>query len=396
MTTEPRPSIHLLPGHAKRLRRGHPWAYSNEVRMDAEARALPPGGIVRVVDEDGKALGCATFNPHSLIAARLLAADPDRTIDRGFFRARLEAALALRARLFEAPYYRLVHAEGDNLPGLAIDRYGDVIAVQANTAGMDRLLPELLAAIEELFAPRAVVLRSDSPVRAHEGLERHVRVALGTLDAPVEVREDDARWLADVLTGQKTGWFFDQRESRAFVARLGGGRVLDLYSYCGGFGVRAALAGADSVIAVDRSEPALALGERSAELSGVAARCRFVRAEAFAEMARLAAADERFDVVVADPPSFAKTRKELKPGLRGYRKMTRLAAHLVAPGGFLFVASCSHNVEADAFAEEVRRGLGDARRSGCVVRAAGAGPDHPRHPALPETAYLKSLTLRLD
>jgi 23S rRNA (cytosine1962-C5)-methyltransferase len=397
MSTEPRPSIHLLPGCAKRLKHGHPWAYSNEVRMDAEAKALASGSVVRLVDGDGKALGCATFNPHSLIAARLLAADPDTAIDGEFFRARIEAAAALRARLFDEPFYRLVHAEGDRLPGLVIDRFGDAFAVQANTAGMERLLPELLAVLDSLYAPRAVVLRSDSPARDREGLERNVHLASGALDGPVEVHEDGARLLADPLTGQKTGWFFDQRNSRSFVARLGGGgRVLDLYCYCGAFGVRAAMAGAKHVLAIDRSEPALALGERAAEINGVAARCRFVRAEAFAEMTRLAGVGEAFDVVVADPPSFVKSRKELKPGLRGYRKMTRLAAGLVAPGGYLFVASCSHNVEPAAFAEAVRRGLVDAGRGGSVVRAAGAAPDHPSHPALPETAYLKSLALRLD
>ena len=397
MSTQSRPSIHLLPGHAKRLRHGHPWAFSNEVRMDAAAKALPPGGVVRVLDGGGEALGCATFNPHSLIAARLLSADPDAAIDRGFFRARLEAAAELRERLFDGRDYRLVHAEGDRLPGLAIDRFGDVLAVQANSAGMDRLLPELSAALDELFAPRAVVLRSDSPARALEGIERYVRVASGALDGPVEVREEGVRCLADPVEGQKTGWYYDQRDSRSFMARLGGGgRVLDLYSYSGGFGLRAAAAGAAQVIAVDRSEAALALGERAAALNGVAARCRFVRAEVFAEMARLAAAGERFDVVVADPPSFVKSRKDLKPGLRGYRKLTRLAAALTAPGGYLFVASCSHNVAADAFAEAVRRGLVDADRSGRVLRTAGAAPDHPQHPALPETGYLKSMVLRLD
>ncbi len=365
--------------------------------MDAAAKALPPGGVVRVLDGAGEALGCATFNPHSLIAARLLSADPDAAIDRGFFRARLEAAAELRERLFDGRDYRLVHAEGDRLPGLAIDRFGDVLAVQANSAGMDRLLPELSAALDELFAPRAVVLRSDSPARALEGIERYVRVASGALDGPVEVREEGVRCLADPVEGQKTGWYYDQRDSRSFMARLGGGgRVLDLYSYSGGFGLRAAAAGAAQVIAVDRSEAALALGERAAALNGVAARCRFVRAEVFAEMERLAAAGERFDVVVADPPSFVKSRKDLKPGLRGYRKLTRLAAALTAPGGYLFVASCSHNVAADAFAEAVRRGLVDADRSGRVLRTAGAAPDHPQHPALPETGYLKSMVLRLD
>ena len=397
MSNPDRPTVHLMTGHAKRLRQGHPWAFSNELRMDAEAKALPPGSVVRVLDAGGEALGCAIFNPHSLIAARLLTNDPDAVIDRAFFRARLEAAAALRARLFDAPYYRLAHAEGDRLPGLVIDRFGDVFAVQANSAGMDRLVPELLAALDEMFSPRAVVLRSDSPARTQEGLERSVSVASGALDAPVEVQEDGVRYLADLVEGQKTGWYFDQRSSRSFIARLGGaGRVLDLYSYSGGFALRAAATGARHVVAIDRSEAALALGERSAELNGVAARCRFVRAEAFAEMARLAADGERYDVVVADPPSFVKSRKDLKPGLRGYRKMTRLAAALTAPGGYLFVASCSHNVEPQAFAEAVRRGLADAGRSAGVLRAAGAAPDHPQHPALPESAYLKSLTLRLD
>ncbi len=397
MPAETRPSIHLLPGRAKRLRRGHPWIYSNEVRMDAEAKALPAGGLVRVRDTSGEALGCATFNPHSLIAARILSADGEAAIDPAFFRARLETAAALRQRLFDGPFYRLVHAEGDGLPGLVIDRFGDVFAVQANSAGMERLMPHLLAALAELFTPRAVVLRADGPVRAVEGLERYVRVADGALDGPAEVVEGNVRFLADPVAGQKTGWYFDQRDSRAFVAGLGGGcRVIDLYSYAGGFALRAAAAGADHVVAVDRSQAALALGELSAASAGVTGRCRFVCAEAFAETQRLAAAGERFDVVVADPPSFVKSRKELKRGLKGYRKLTRLAAALVTPGGLLFVASCAHNVTAEDFAEVVRRGLVDAGRDGRVLRAAGAGADHPQHPALPETAYLKSLLLQLD
>ncbi|MEE8532353.1 MAG: class I SAM-dependent rRNA methyltransferase [Alphaproteobacteria bacterium] len=391
------PSIHVLRGHARRLRHGHPWAYSNELRMDDDARALAPGSIVRLVDAGGEAIGCATFNPHSLIAARLIAHDAEQAIDGAFIRTRLEAAAGLRACLYDAPYWRLVHAEGDGLPGLVIDRFGDVFVCQPNTAGAERLMPDLLAALDAMFAPRAVVLRADSPMRTLEGLERHVRLAAGALEGAVDVEEGALRLLADPLEGQKTGWYFDQRESRSFVARLaGGGRMLDVYGYSGAFALHAAAAGAAQVIVVERSQAALALGERAAELNGVAARASFVRAEAFAEMARLAKAGERFDVVVADPPSFVRSRKELKPGLRGYRKMTRLAAALVAPGGYLFVASCSHNVAADAFAEAVGRGLVDSERGGRILRAAGAAPDHPQHPALPETAYLKSLLLQLD
>ena len=397
MSSTARATVHLLPSHAKRLRQGHPWVYSNELRIDAQAKALPAGDIVRIVDAGGAPLGCATFNAHSLIAGRLLSRDVDAAIDAGFIGARIEAALALRERLFDTPFYRLVHAEADGLPGLIVDRYDDVFVCQPNTAGMTRLFADLLAALEARFSPRAVVLRGDSPARTREGLEPESRVAAGALDGPIELVEDGVRFLADLAEGQKSGWYFDQRDSRAFIARLATGRrLLDVYSHSGGFALAAAARGAARVTAVDRSQAALDLGARSAELNGLATRCGFVCAEAFGEMERLGDAGERFDLVVVDPPSFVKSRKDIKPGLRGYRKMARLAARLVTPGGVLFAASCSYNAAADAFAEAVRRGLTDARREGVILRAAGAAPDHPQHAALPETAYLKSLTLRLD
>ncbi|MFP6741074.1 MAG: class I SAM-dependent rRNA methyltransferase [Alphaproteobacteria bacterium] len=397
MSHPDRPTIHLMPGHAKRLRLGHPWAYSNELRMDDEAKALAPGTVVRVVDPGREVLGCATFNPHSLIALRMLARQSDTDIDAGFFRDRLSAARDLRDRLVKAPHYRLIHAEADNLPGLAIDRFGDVFVCQVNSAGMERLIPDLLAALHELFDPRAVVLRGDSPVREFEGLDSRIEVIAGALEGTVETEEYGVRFIADPLAGQKTGWFIDQRENRHFVAGLANGAtMLDVYSYAGGFGIAAAMAGATQVTCLDRSESALASAARAADLNGVAARCSFERGEAFAEMEHRAKAGERYDVVVADPPSFVKNRKGIKAGLRGYRKMTRLAAALVAPGGFLFVASCSHNAEVPAFAEAVSRGIADADRSGRILRAAGAAPDHPNHPALPESNYLKSLTLQLD
>ena len=392
-----RPVVRLLSGHVRRPRRGHPWIYSNEIAMDAAARAIGPGAVVRIADAGGGMLGCATFNPRSLIAARLLSRDAGEAIDAAFLRRRINAAAALRARLFERPHYRLVHAEGDRLPGLVIDRFDDVFVCQANTAGMARLLPAITEALEALFVPRAVVLRADTPVRALEGLDAESRVLAGAIDGPVAVEDGGLRAFADVIEGQKTGWYFDQCANRGFVADLApGARMLDLYAYAGGFALRAAAAGASEAIAVDRSEPALDLGRRAAAENGLGDRCRFVRAEAFAEMARLASEGERFDIVVADPPSFVKNRRVLKPGLRGYRKLARMAAALVAPGGFLFIASCSHNVAADAFAEAVRQGLHDAERGGRILRASGAGPDHPQHSALPESAYLKALTLQLD
>jgi len=390
-----RPALTLGKGHSRRLRAGHPWVFSNEIEMTTETRQWTPGGLVTLVDAGGERLGVATFNPHSLIAARLLSRDPATVIDRGFLAGKLRAALALRDALFGRPFYRLIHSEADGLPGLVIDRFGDVLAIQANTAGIERLLPDLLAVLDDLLAPKAVMLANDSPVRVHEGLTLEHRLASGVLDGPVELEENGVRFVADLQDGQKTGWFYDQRDNRAAVARLcPGRRMLDVYTYAGGFAVQAAVAGASEVIAVDRSETSLALASRAAELNGVP--LALARAESFAEMERLAAAGEKFGVVVVDPPAFVKSRKDLAAGAKGYRKMTRLAAALVEPGGFLFCASCSHHMPVEDFATETARGLGQAGRSGRILRAAGAAADHPIHPWLPESAYLKSLIYQLD
>ncbi len=385
-----RPVVTLLPGGHRRAEGGHPWIYSNEVAIDATAKALVPGTLVTLRRADERLFGVAMFNPHTLIAARLLDRDAGRAINKRFFARRLERALRLRERLHDRPYYRLVHAEVDGLPGLVVDRFGAVLVVQANTAGMDRLLTVIIDALRDLLAPDAIVLRNDSPARSLEGLGLETGVALGTIDGPVTIAENGMRFEADVLTGQKTGWFFDQRDNRAFIAGLAGGeRVLDLYCYGGGFAVAAACRGAASVLGVDSSAAALSLATVSAQQNDVGEKCEFRRGDVFAEAAALA-------VVIADPPAFARTRRDVPAALRGYRKLARLAAQLTAPTGFLFLASCSYNVSAADFAEAVRRGLADAGRSARILRSTGAGPDHPVHPALPESAYLKALTLTLD
>ena len=390
-----RPSVRLRRGHGARLKRGHPWVYSNEIDMDAEAKAIPAGSLVRLLAPSGVPMASAFFNPHSLIAARVLSPDADTEIDATFLRARLEAASKLRARYCDIAYCRLVHAEADGLPGLTVDRYGDVVVCQVNTAGMERLIPELTRALGELFTPRAVVLRADSRVREHEGLTSYVSIAAGAIKAPVEAHEGGLRFPVDPLAGQKTGWFYDQRDNRQFVAALAQGcSVLDVFCHSGGFGLAALAAGARSAVFVDNSQAGLDQAARAADWQGVVEKCAFVRAEAFAEMARRAG--ETFDLVIADPPAFVASRKSLKPGLKGYRKMTRLAAALVAPSGILVVSSCSHLVTSEDFAQQVSRGLTDAGRTGRVLRTAGAAADHPHHAALPETAYLKCLTLQLD
>jgi 23S rRNA (cytosine1962-C5)-methyltransferase len=392
-----RPSVTLLAGRHRRAEAGHPWIFSNEVAMDAAAKALAPGSLVTLRRADGSPLGVAMFNPHTLLAARLFDRDTARPIGRRFLARRIGRALKLRERLFDMPFYRIVHAEADGLPGLVVDRFGAVLVVQSNAAGMARLEPVVLDALGELLRPETIVLRNDSPARGLEGLASETRVASGALDGPVAVHENGAVFRADLLGGQKTGWFFDQRDNRRFLASLArGARVLDLYCYTGGFAVQAARGGAAAVLGIDRSEPALALAIEAAELNGVGGTCSFRRGEAFAEAGGLATKDERFDIVIADPPAFAKSRKDAPAALRGYRKLARLAASVTAGGGILFIASCSFHVGAAEFAEAVRRGLADAGRAGRIVRLAGADADHPVHPALPETAYLKTLTLALD
>ena len=390
------PDIFLKPGGDRRLKGGHPWVYSNEIRMDDAAKALPPGGLARLHRVDGKPLGVGTFNPHALICFRRFGG-PRTAVGPALLAERLGQALTLRERLFDAPYYRLVHAEADGLPGLVVDRFGDVAVLQTGTMGMEGLLPDVLAALDALLAPRAMVVRNDGAARSFENMERYVRVEKGELDGPVEIRDGDLVFFGDPLEGQKTGWFFDQRDNRRFVAGLARGtRMIDVYSYGGGFGLHAAAAGAASVRIIDSSEAALALAKRAAEHNGLTDRVTLTKAEAFAELDRLGEDGERFGVVNCDPPAFVKSKKDLKAGLKGYRKLAALAARLVEPQGFLSVASCSHNVSTDQLTAEIAAGIGRAGRTGRIIRTAGAAPDHPVHPQLPETAYLKSVVIALD
>ena len=253
----------------------------------------------------------------------------------------------------------------------------------------------MLAALEVVLAPRVIVLRNDTPARALEGLDTHVRAVKGEIPARLALEENGMRYFADLGQGQKTGWYYDQRDNRAFMAGLAKGRsVLDAYSYAGGFALKAAQAGAREVVALDSSAPALALGEEAAAANKLSARIRFVKADVFEELERLAAAGETFDVVIADPPPFVKARKDLEPGAKAYRKLARLAAAVTAPGGFLLLASCSHNMPPDRFALECAIGIARAGRQAALLRQAGAAPDHPVHPMLLETAYLKTSGLR--
>ena len=383
----------ILP-KGRRARGGSPWIFSNEIRMDEVAKSIAPGAVVNVRGEDGRAFGTGYFNPKSLIAVRLLAEECDVAIDAAFFAKRLKRALTLREAFYDKPFYRLFHAEGDGVPGLVIDRFDDTLTVQIGTAGMEKQQEAIMMALEQVLKPRTVLLRADSPSRSLEGLDPSVKMAKGE-GHRIAVEENGVRYIADLQEGQKTGWYYDQRDNRAFIATLAKGKsVLDAYSYTGGFGIAAAKAGAKEVVCLDSSAPALALAEESARANGVSIQA--VKADVFEELERLKTAAEKFDIVVADPPPFVKSKKDLEPGAKAYRKLARRAADVTAPGGFLLIASCSHNIPPERFAAECAQGLLRAGRRAALLRQAGAGADHPVHPLLPESAYLKVLVYALD
>ena len=392
-----RPKVTMRHGTEKRLTGGHPWAYSNEIEMTEAAKALPPGTLVTLIRADKRPLGAALFNPHSLIAARILSRDATAEINQRFFEKRLQRALRLRERLIGAPYYRLVHAEADGFPGAVIDRFGENVVVELNSAGMDLLAEPLIAAVDAVVKPKSILLRGEGAARQSEGLTPMTRFAKGEIAGPIELLENGVKFLADPAGGQKTGWFYDQRDNRALMARFAkGASFLDLYSYTGGFGIQAAVAGASSVLAIDRSEAALDLLRKAAALNGVDNRAAVQRGEAFEALETLLNEKRRFDIVSADPPAFVKSKKDFHVGSKAYRKLARLACQAVEPGGLLFIASCSHNMPADEFAQQVARGIHEGGRSARQLYATGPAPDHPVHPFLPESAYLKALVLQID
>jgi len=395
-TQTARPTVKLRPGKGRRLAGGAPWAFADEIAMDRRTKNLAPGTLVRLAEGD-RPLGLAAFNPAGTIAARLLDPDPEAEIGAGWFKARIGHALALREVLFDAPFYRLIHAEGDHLPGIVADRFGDTLVLQPNAAWAEHLLEPLSSALLEVAGAGNLVVNATSRARKLEGLEEYLKVTRGSVDALIPVPMNGATYLADVTAGQKTGLYYDQRPNHAFVARLAkGAAVLDVFTHVGGFALASLAAGAAGALAVDSSAPALALAEQGAKLTSVAERLTTRRADAFDALQALAGEAACFDIVICDPPSFAPNKGALANGLRAYERLARLAASLVSPGGWLVLCSCSHAADPDSFHRANARGIARAGRAAALVHSGRAGPDHPSHTALPETSYLKALFYRLD
>ena len=392
------PVVRLIPkAEARAIRHGFPWVYTNELVTDRRTRNLTPGTIARLEDANRVPMGVVTVNPASKIICRMLDQDPEAVIDQAWFAARLKRALAHRARLYAEPYYRLVHAEADGLPGVIIDRFGDLVVIQPNAAWADLLIGDLVAALQDVTGVTTVVMNGTGRARTLEGLEEKTEILVGDApDGPVPVPMNGATYMADVMGGQKTGLFFDQRPNHAFVASLSkDARVLDMFSHVGGFGLAALAADAASVLAVDGSAPALELAEQGAAAMKVSDRFVTRKGDAFDVLAALAEEDETFDLVVCDPPAFAPSKPTLEAGLRAYERIARLAAPLVADGGYLILCSCSHAADLTRFRNASARGIGRGGRRGQIIQTGFAGPDHPLMPHLAESGYLKALTFRL-
>ncbi|MDO9524247.1 MAG: class I SAM-dependent rRNA methyltransferase [Gemmobacter sp.] len=393
-----RPTVRLRPkAEARAIRHGFPWVYADELVTDRRTQGLAPGVLAVLEDVDRTPLGLVTVNTASRIIARMLDRDPDAVITQDWFATRIARAAALRDRLFDAPFYRLIHAESDGLPGVVIDRFGDTAVVQPNAVWAEEHLDMLVAALVAVTGVRNVVKNGSGRARGLEGLPEETLLVMGAVSGPVPVPMNGAVYMADVVGGQKTGLFYDQRPNHAFAARLAqGARVLDMFSHVGGFGLAALAGGAATALAVDGSAPALALAVQGAQAMGMSDRFATRLGDAFHTLEALGDEGQVFDLVVCDPPAFAPAKPALEAGLRAYERVARLAAPLVAPGGYLVLCSCSHAVDLTAFRNACARGIGRAGRKGQILHTGFAGPDHPMLPQLAESGYLKALFFRLD
>ncbi|HSB97287.1 MAG TPA: class I SAM-dependent rRNA methyltransferase, partial [Spongiibacteraceae bacterium] len=385
------PPLFLNPNAERRLRAGHVWIYSNEIdNARSPLKQFESGQQVMVHSSNGKAVGIAYINPHTLISARLISRD--HPLDKSLLVHRIKIALALRERLFAEPYYRLIYGDSDGLSGLVVDRFGDYLVVQINTAGMERVLDDIVTALCQVLKPQGILLKNDSRVRASEELPEYVKVAFGEVPEQVELIENGCRFAAPVYHGQKTGWFYDHRNARARLAAYSKGRrVLDVFSYIGGWGIQAALGGASEVTLLDSSASALQLAQHNAELNGVGDKVKTLEGSAFDVLKNLHDAEERFDTIILDPPAFIPRRKDIRAGETAYRRINELAIRLLNRDGFLISASCSLHLTRNSLTDILRASARHLDRQLQILEQHGQGADHPVHPAIAETDYLKSV-----
>lgn len=386
------PDLYLKKNEDKRLRKGHLWVFSNEV--DTKRSPLDQfaaGDLVVIKDSNGKSLGSAYINPNTLVCARLISRKPSQKMGGNFFKDRISNALALRERLFDKPYYRLIFGESDGLPGLVIDRFGSVLSVQITTAGMEKQKEILVTTLIELLSPESIILKNENSQRQLENLSQKTEVIYGTLPETLIIEENNALFQLNVVDGQKTGWFYDHRNSRAQAAKLAKDqRVLDLFSYSGAWGIPAAMAGASEVTCVDSSESALTLAQSSAELNSVQDKMHFVRSDVFDFLKQARENNAHYDIIILDPPALIKRKKDFKAGYEAYRRLNHLALQVLSKNGILVSASCSHHLTKSNLHEILRSSARHIDRHLVFFATGSQGPDHPVHPSIPETEYLKT------
>ena len=389
------PELRLKRGEDRRLSAGHLWVFSNEVdTARTPLTEFEPGALCRVVSDREKFLGYAYVNPHSLISARILGRDPQFMPGKSLIVHRLQVALSLRRALYEQPYYRLVYGESDGLPGLVLDRFGDIVVGQIATAGMEALKAEVEEAVRKVLSPTALLWKNDSGARDLEGLPSYVETAFGELPAHVMVQEGGIDFTVPLGEGQKTGWFFDQAANRLALRKyVGGARVLDVFSYLGAWGLGALKAGATEVTCVDSSAAALDSLQATAAAHGL--KPNVLKGDAFDVMESLHAERRRFDVVIIDPPAFIKRRKDIPKGEAAYKRLNQLALQLLEREGVLVSCSCSYHMQSESLVAAIQRAARHVSRFVQIVEVGGQAPDHPIHPAIPETRYLKSFFCRV-
>lgn len=399
------PHLILKKHEERRLKAGHHWVFSNEVDVvKTPLQGFEPGQAIEIHSASGQCLGSGFINPQSLICARLVSRQPNRPLNQSLLRRHLEQALRLRQRVFGAPYYRLVYGESDALPGLVIDRFGDVLVIQITTAGMERCIDDLVTVLTSLLAPVAIVLKNDAALRALEGLDSSVSIIHGSLPDTLLIEENGCRFAIDPINGQKTGWFFDHRDNRNRMQQMiqawkqatgAPPRVLDIFSYIGAWGIAAAVSGASEVVCIDSSAQAMAALQHNARLNGVGDTLHCLQGDAFDTLKALHEQRERFDIIIADPPAFIKRKKDKKNGLQGYRRLNQLALSLVNKEGLLVSASCSYHLSRDELLDLLMKTARHVDRDLQLIAEGHQASDHPVHPAIPETAYLKAMFCRV-
>ncbi len=389
----PLPLLRLKKHEEKRARQGHLWIYSNEIdTQTSPLKLFSPGQLVEIQDARGDFIGKGYINPNTLLCARILTFNSTENIDENFFIQRIRLALELRKNYFSGPYYRLIYGEGDFLPGLVVDRFGDTLSVQLTTAGTENLKNIIIAALIKVINPQAIVLRNDHSMRQTEGLNSYTDVIYGSISGSTEIIENQTRFLIPVNEGQKTGWFYDHGDNRRrMVPFIKDKRVLDVFSYLGSWSIQALKHGAKEAWALDASASALDICQQNAKLNQVEQQFHTLQGDAFQQLKNLHQNNEQFDVVLLDPPAFIKRRKDKKEGLLGYQRINELAMKVLSPEGILVTSSCSMHLETQELIDCVNRASHHQQRCTQIIGRGHQNVDHPIHSMIPETAYLKTL-----